>query len=136
MRRRKRQQSEHENPHEQRLREVVDMFVHDDNEKAAYLAFARELTAVQRRPYTVHRDRSNLRAGRRLGTRSEIPGRISVMSPPRAKTGDSPTERSARGTVPVFAVMSPPPDFSRRTKRVRRQVVCARTARQHHVAHR
>ena len=31
-----------------------------------------------------------------------------------AKTGDSPMERSARGTVPVFAV----PDYSARTKRV------------------
>jgi hypothetical protein len=55
MRRWKRQQPEQENPHEQRLRDVVDMFVRDDTEKAAYLAFARELMAAERRPHTMHR---------------------------------------------------------------------------------
>jgi len=42
MKRRKKQQPEHESPHEQRLWEIVDVLVHDDYQKQAYLAFARE----------------------------------------------------------------------------------------------
>jgi hypothetical protein len=60
MRRRKRQQPEHESPHEQRLREVVETFVQDDAEKAAYLAFARELAAAERSSSFVHRSSSNV----------------------------------------------------------------------------
>jgi len=78
MERRKRQQPEHESPHEQRLREVVDTFVRDDSQKQAYLAFAHELTAAERRPYTVHRviptkpirqAQGRLRAGRNLAAK-------------------------------------------------------------------
>jgi hypothetical protein len=51
MKRRKRQQPEHESPHEQRLREIVDVLVHDDYQKQAYLAFAREFaSSVHRVP--------------------------------------------------------------------------------------
>ena len=49
MRRRERQQPGHESPHEQRLREVVSELVQEESQKAAYLAFAHELMAAQRR---------------------------------------------------------------------------------------
>ena len=71
----------HESSHEQRLREIVDELVPDDSQKQAYLAFAHELTAVQRRAYTVHRviptkpirqAQGRLRAGRNL---ARMPGR-------------------------------------------------------------
>jgi len=38
----------HESPHEQRLREIVDSLVTDSSQKAAYVAFARELMAAER----------------------------------------------------------------------------------------
>ena len=60
----------HESPHEQRLREIVDELVPDDSQKQAYLAFAHELTAVQRRAYTVHRVIPTKRsAGRNLAAK-------------------------------------------------------------------
>ena len=82
MSRRKRPQPERGSPHERHLRDIVDELVREESQKAAYLAFARELALAQMRQ--------------------------------PAKTGDSPMERSARGTVPVFAV----PDYSAWTKRV------------------
>ena len=42
--------SRHENPHEQRLREIVDVLVPEDPQKPAYLAFAREFARTMRRP--------------------------------------------------------------------------------------
>jgi len=51
MKSRKSQQPEHESPHEQRLREIVDEFVPDCSEKPAYLAFAQEFArSVHRAP--------------------------------------------------------------------------------------
>jgi len=47
MKRRKMQRPEHESPHEQRLREIVDEFVPECPEKQAYLAFARELARAE-----------------------------------------------------------------------------------------
>jgi hypothetical protein len=41
--------SHHQSPHEQRLREIVDVLVPDDPQKPAYLAFAREFA------FSVHR---------------------------------------------------------------------------------
>jgi len=40
----------HASPHELRLWAVVDSLVRDGSEKAAYVAFARELTAAVRQP--------------------------------------------------------------------------------------
>ena len=63
----------HQSPHEQHLREIVDELVPDDSQKQAYLAFAHELTAVQRRACTVHRVIPTKRsAGRNL---ARMPGR-------------------------------------------------------------
>jgi hypothetical protein len=110
MRRRERQQPEHGSPHEQRLREIVDMFVHDDNEKAAYLAFARDLMAAERHaPFGLvipreQGDSRNLSANRSLRDPSISRGCATV------------------GTSGVTGPMSkrpwPLPDFGRRTKRV------------------
>jgi len=50
MSRRKRYPSHHENPHEQRLRMIVSLYVPDGPERQAYLAFARELMR------SIHRD--------------------------------------------------------------------------------
>jgi hypothetical protein len=74
------------------LREVVAAVV-PERECAQYLPFARELYAALRHEPRFSRHRL------------------------LAKTGDSPSERSTRGTVPVFAV----PDFDRRTKLVVRK---------------
>jgi hypothetical protein len=49
MSRRKRPQPEHRSPHELRLWAIVDSLVTDNSQKAAYLAFAHELMAVERR---------------------------------------------------------------------------------------
>ena len=49
MSRRHRHPPHGESPHELRLRAVVDSLVVDSSEKAAYIAFARELMAAQRR---------------------------------------------------------------------------------------
>ena len=70
MSRRKRPQPEHGSPHEQHLRDIVDELVQEESQKAAYLAFAHELAAVQRRAYTVHRVIPTKRsAGRNLAAR-------------------------------------------------------------------
>jgi hypothetical protein len=42
--------SNHDDPHEQRLREIVGLLVADGPEQQAYLSFARELT------HSMHRD--------------------------------------------------------------------------------
>jgi hypothetical protein len=70
----------------------VDSLVTYGSEKVAYVAFARELTAAQRHAPQLKRQAAS----------HKLP----------AKTGDSPSERSTRGTVPVFAA----PDYSSRTK--------------------
>ena len=45
--------SHHDDPHEQRLRMIVSLFVPDGPERLAYLAFARELTrSIHRDPVT------------------------------------------------------------------------------------
>ncbi len=49
MSRRKRPQPEHGSPHEQHLRDIVDELVHEESQKAAYLAFAHELAMAERR---------------------------------------------------------------------------------------
>ena len=97
MKGRKRQQPEHESPHETRIVRAVEAAGVSDKERPFYLAFARELDL-------------SLRWGR-LGTRSEI-----------VRRGQSPALRAPRsGTVPAISVMSPPkpqaPDFGIRTKR-------------------
>ena len=70
MSRRKRPQPEHGSPHEQHLRDIVDELVQEESQKAAYLAFAHELAAVQRRAYTVHRVIPTKRsAGRNLAAK-------------------------------------------------------------------
>jgi hypothetical protein len=66
---RRRNQHRHEDPSEERLRRIVAASGLAPGQEEAGLAFARELVA-------------SMRHGR-LGTRSEIPGRISVMSPPQ-----------------------------------------------------
>jgi hypothetical protein len=50
MRGRKRQEPEHESPHELRLCAIVDSLVTDISEKEAYLAFAHELMRTLRQP--------------------------------------------------------------------------------------
>ena len=47
-----------ESPHELRLRAIVDSLVADSSEKAAYVAFARELVAAERSSSFVHRSSS------------------------------------------------------------------------------
>jgi hypothetical protein len=42
-------QSEQGSPQEQRLREIVDVLVQDESRKPAYLSFAHELMAAERR---------------------------------------------------------------------------------------
>ncbi|MBN1461962.1 MAG: hypothetical protein JXA57_20725, partial [Armatimonadetes bacterium] len=49
MSRRKRQEPEHGSPHELWLREVVSELVQEESQKAAYYAFAQELTVSLRR---------------------------------------------------------------------------------------
>lgn len=104
----------HESPQEQRLREIVDAVVTEDAERAAYLAFARELALSLRRQPQAPSHKLSAKTGdspfvgtglRKKGT---VP-RSSLSDPLR----DSP-HFPARGTVPVFAAQ----DFSMRTKRV------------------
>jgi hypothetical protein len=55
MSRQHRHPSHHESPHEQRLREIVDVLVPDDYQKQAYLTFAHEVARAERASYNVHR---------------------------------------------------------------------------------
>jgi hypothetical protein len=75
MGRRKTPSPEHRSPHEQRLREVVSELVQEESQKAAYLAFARELAAAERLSSFVHRSTM-----RRLGTVPQS-ARRAVQSP-------------------------------------------------------
>ena len=49
-----------ESPHELRLRAIVDSLVADSSEKAAYVAFARELVAAERSSSFVRRPSSEV----------------------------------------------------------------------------
>jgi hypothetical protein len=94
MSRKKRQESEHRNPHEMRLWAIVDSLVTDSSEKAAYLSFARELVIEQRRKALP--DSPEFRIQR-------AESRVGEVKPPR---------------TPRTPMARPFPDFSRRTKRV------------------
>jgi hypothetical protein len=102
MSRRNRPQPEHRNPHELRLWAIVDSLVTDSSQKAAYLAFARELAVAERSSSFVRR--ATMRK----------PGTVEGGHVPGA------TRVTRRGCVPsacveLGAVQSP---FSQRTKRV------------------
>jgi hypothetical protein len=94
MSRKKRQESEHRNPHEMRLWAIVDSLVTDSSEKAAYLSFARELMLAER--HRLPPDNSEVRDQK-----------------PEFRTGEGKPPRAPRTPM-----ARPFPDFSRRTKRV------------------
>ena len=118
MSRRKRPQPEHRNPHEQRLREIVDEIVPDGSQKQAYLAFALELAVVERSSSFVHRpssviprERSDSRnlAADQIGRDPSIPLGMTKGRDPSTSVGV---------TGPMSERPRPFPDFSMRTKRV------------------